>query len=113
VNGMQLYEHLVNEHPEALGKIVFTSGDTLSGDLGLFIKGTGRPFLAKPFTPQQLRATVKEALAAQPVAADSKSGECRPKEALAARPVAADSKSGECRPKEALAARPVAADRKP
>jgi DNA-binding response OmpR family regulator len=62
VNGMELYKYLEEERPEQTRKVVFSSGDVLSGDVGAFVKRTGRPFLPKPFTPEQLRATVRKAI---------------------------------------------------
>ena len=62
VNGIELYESLEREHPEAAKKVIFTTGDVLSGDVGSFVRSTGRPFLPKPFIPEQLRAVVRQAL---------------------------------------------------
>lgn len=54
MNGIELYQHLEKEYPESLNKLVFTTGDVLSGDIKAFLEETSRPFLPKPFTPDRL-----------------------------------------------------------
>ena len=61
MNGIELYEYLGKEHPDLARKVIFTTGDVLSGNIGAFLKEAGRPFLPKPFTPDELRKVVKEA----------------------------------------------------
>jgi DNA-binding response OmpR family regulator len=41
------------------GRVIFTSGDVTDGNVKVFLKETGRPFLAKPFTPEELRSVVR------------------------------------------------------
>ena len=62
MNGRELYQWLKGEHPEQISKVIFTSGSVLGKDTQLFIEQTDRPFLPKPFTPDELRTIVKEAL---------------------------------------------------
>jgi DNA-binding response OmpR family regulator len=57
MDGKQLYQSL---SLDLALKVIFTSGDTLSGDTEDFIEKTGRPFIAKPFTPQELMKMVRE-----------------------------------------------------
>jgi CheY-like chemotaxis protein len=59
MNGIELYRQLEIERPEAVKKFIFTTGDVLSGNIKTFLEETGRPYLPKPFTPGNLRATVK------------------------------------------------------
>ncbi len=66
MNGVELYKYLEKGYPELTKKVVFTTGDVMSGDIGSFLKGTGRPFLPKPFTPDQLRAAVRAVLPEPP-----------------------------------------------
>ena len=62
MNGQELYQWLKEEHPKQISKVIFTSGSVLGEDTQLFIEQTGRPFLPKPFTPDDLKAIVRENL---------------------------------------------------
>jgi DNA-binding NtrC family response regulator len=62
ISGMQLYEDIKATHPELTKKITFISGDYLSGATCEFLERVKRPFLAKPFTPDQLMKLVKQVL---------------------------------------------------
>ena len=59
MNGIELYRQLEIERPEAVNKFIFTTGDMLSGNIKSFLEETGRPYLPKPFAPENLRAIVK------------------------------------------------------
>ena len=59
MNGQELYQWLKEKHPKQISKVIFTSGSVLGEDTQLFIEQTGRPFLPKPFTPDDLRAIVR------------------------------------------------------
>ena len=60
MNGMEFYQYLKKEYPEIINKVIFTTGDLLTGDTKAFLKETNRPYLPKPFTPDELRAKVRE-----------------------------------------------------
>jgi CheY-like chemotaxis protein len=62
MSGIELFHQLENENPEAVKKFIFTTGDVLSANVKEFLKATGRPYLLKPFTPEELRAIVRQAL---------------------------------------------------
>jgi CheY-like chemotaxis protein len=62
MNGMELYEHLEKENPVMASRVIFSTGDVLSGNTKAFLEKTGRPYLPKPFTPDELRAIVRTAL---------------------------------------------------
>ena len=62
MNGAELYQWLQKKYPRVANQVVFTTGSVLDEKTMAFIKQSGRPFLAKPFTPQELIAVVKEAL---------------------------------------------------
>lgn len=49
VSGQQVFERWRRERPELSERVVFITGDTVSADLQSFLRGTGRPFIAKPF----------------------------------------------------------------
>ena len=63
MNGIELYRHLESEFPEAVNKVVFTTGDVRSSNIKEFLERTiRRPFLPKPFTPDELGSIVSETL---------------------------------------------------
>ena len=61
MNGIELYRQLEIERPEAVKKFIFTTGDVLSNNIKTFLEETGRPYLPKPFSPENLRAIVQTA----------------------------------------------------
>jgi DNA-binding response OmpR family regulator len=62
MNGRELYQWMKEKQPQLLSKVIFTTGDVIAGDAVDFIEQTARPFLAKPFTPDELKAAVRETL---------------------------------------------------
>ena len=62
MDGIELYQWLEEKHPQLVSKVIFTTGSVLDNDTMTFIGQTGRPFLPKPFTPEELRAIVRETL---------------------------------------------------
>ena len=62
MNGIELYQHLEEKHPAMVNKVIFTTGDVLSGNIRAFLEEANRPFLPKPFTPDELRAIVRTVL---------------------------------------------------
>jgi DNA-binding response OmpR family regulator len=61
MNGIELYQQLEDENPEAVKTFIFTTGDVLSGSIKEFLEETGKLYLPKPFTPEDLRAVVRKA----------------------------------------------------
>ncbi len=62
MNGKELYQWLKEKHPQLAGGVIFTTGDVMGGDTQSFLEQAGRPFLPKPFTPDELRAIMRDAL---------------------------------------------------
>jgi CheY-like chemotaxis protein len=62
MNGRELYQYIRDNYPNFTGKIIFTTGDVLDEKLASMLKGAERPYLPKPFTPDELRTVVKETL---------------------------------------------------
>jgi DNA-binding response OmpR family regulator len=62
MNGEELYQWLRERHSPLTKRVIFTSGDTLSGDTQNFVEQTGRPFLPKPFSPDELKSMLRETL---------------------------------------------------
>ncbi|MCJ7743645.1 MAG: response regulator [Dehalococcoidales bacterium] len=63
MNGMELYRQLKEDCSEMTNRVIFTTGDVINDDIKVFLEETGRPFLAKPFTPEELRSVVRAAWA--------------------------------------------------
>ena len=62
MSGKELYQWLKEKHPRLASRVIFSTGDVMSGDIQSFLEQAARPFLPKPFTPGELRAIVKETL---------------------------------------------------
>jgi len=62
MNGKELYQHIKEDHPEFANKVIFTTGDIMNTNLERFLKEAGSPYLPKPFTPDELRDIVRQAL---------------------------------------------------
>ena len=62
MDGKQLYRYIEKKYPELASRVVFTTGDVIGDDTRSFLEQTGRPFLLKPFSPDELKAMVRGAL---------------------------------------------------
>jgi len=62
INGIELYQWLQEKHPQLVGRVIFTSGSVMGEDTRPFIEQTGRPFLPKPFIPDELETIVSNTL---------------------------------------------------
>ncbi len=62
MNGIELYKWLKEKHPQMAGRVIFTTGDIMGGDTKSFVEQTGRPYLPKPFTPDELKTIITETL---------------------------------------------------
>jgi len=62
MNGKELYQWLKEKHPQLTGGVIFTTGDVMGGDTQSFLEQASRPFLPKPFTPDELKAIMRETL---------------------------------------------------
>ena len=62
ISGIDLYEVLKRKQPDMAAKTVFITGDTMTEETSEFLNSTGRPYLAKPFTPMEFLATIDTAL---------------------------------------------------
>jgi DNA-binding response OmpR family regulator len=60
INGIQLYEYLEKERPELTGKVIFTTGDCLNVKTKAFLDRVNRPYLAKPYSPTQIKSFIKD-----------------------------------------------------
>ena len=62
MDGKQLYQVIVGRHPKLAKGVIFITGDVMDGYTQRFLELAGRPYLLKPFTPDELRTIVKETL---------------------------------------------------
>jgi len=62
MNGEQLYQVIVEKHQKLVGGVIFTTGDMADEYTKHFLEVAGRPFLPKPFTPDELKTMVRETL---------------------------------------------------
>jgi len=64
MGGREFFETLRTRAPDAAARVVFATGDTISGDTLALLEQSGRPVLHKPFKLAELRATLASALTA-------------------------------------------------
>jgi DNA-binding response OmpR family regulator len=62
MNGAALYQWLQKTYPQMINHVIFTTGSMIDEKTMAFIEQSGRPFLPKPFTPNELTAIVAEFL---------------------------------------------------
>lgn len=62
MNGRELYQSINEKHPKLANRVILTTGDVVSQDTQGFLEQAASPFLLKPFTPEQLKTIVREAL---------------------------------------------------
>ena len=62
MNGKEFYRNIEARYPKLQDRVIFTTGDVISNDTQSFLEQAGRPFLLKPFTPDELQAIVRESL---------------------------------------------------
>lgn len=64
MNGMEFYAYLKQAYPGLESRVVFTTGDVMSPEIKAFLSASSNLFLAKPFTPGELRAIIRKAMRA-------------------------------------------------
>jgi DNA-binding NtrC family response regulator len=62
MSGVQLYQSLQEKHPHMVNRVIFTTGSLIGEETQTFIRQSGRPFLPKPFTPDELTEIVEKSL---------------------------------------------------
>jgi CheY-like chemotaxis protein len=62
LSGMDLYETLKKKRPDMADRTVFITGDTMTEETNEFLASSGRPYLAKPFTPMEFLEIIESAL---------------------------------------------------
>ena len=64
MDGKGLYESLQKTYPRSAGRVVFTTGSAIGQETERFLKSSGRPVMLKPFTTEELKAIIRQALKA-------------------------------------------------
>jgi len=62
MSGIDFYKQFKKDNPELANRVILSSGDLLSNDVKTFLNETDVRFLAKPFTPDELTALLREVL---------------------------------------------------
>ena len=62
MDGKELYELLRKTYPESAERVVFTTGSAIGQETERFLKSSGRPVMLKPFTTEELKATITQTL---------------------------------------------------
>lgn len=62
VGGKQLYQWISDKYPGLAKRVIFITGDVMGGGTHSFLELSGRPYLLKPFTPEELKTIVSETL---------------------------------------------------
>ena len=62
INGKQLYQFINEGYPKLANRTIFTTGDVIGRKTKDFIEQRGKPFLPKPFAPEELKTIVRETL---------------------------------------------------
>lgn len=62
LDGEGLYQEVMRRHPALRSRFVFVTGSALDPDTLTFLQQTGAPTLSKPFTVDELRRVVRQAL---------------------------------------------------
>lgn len=62
LTGEQVYQTIAERDPELASRVLFMTGDLHSENAARFVRATGRPVLAKPFTLAELASRVEQCL---------------------------------------------------
>ncbi|MDP2627991.1 MAG: response regulator [Candidatus Rokubacteria bacterium] len=62
LDGQGLYREIERRHPRLLSRLVFVTGNALSGESAEFFERTGARYLRKPFVMAEIRGVIQELL---------------------------------------------------
>jgi len=62
MSGVELYQWLQEKHPQTANRVIFTTGSLIDDKTKAYIRQSGRPFLPKPFTPDELTGIIERSL---------------------------------------------------
>jgi len=60
MDGVELYRWLNEQRPQIASRVIFTTGSVMGQDTKDFLSSTGKPFLPKPFSSDELIGLVKK-----------------------------------------------------
>lgn len=60
MDGVELYQWLNEQHPQIARRVIFTTGSVLGQETLDFLSSTGKSFLLKPFSADELIGLVKK-----------------------------------------------------
>ncbi len=66
MDGQELFRLIQDEYPRLIDRVVFLTGDTLSRKAKAFLEASGRPFMSKPFSLDDLKETVEAVMEKEP-----------------------------------------------
>ncbi len=58
LSGIHVYNWLLKEHPETAENVIFMTGSIAGGDSMKLLHNAGRPYLLKPFRPEELKQVI-------------------------------------------------------
>ncbi|MFQ6092208.1 MAG: PAS domain S-box protein [bacterium] len=61
MDGRQLYEHVLKDHPQQAGRMIFMTGDTVSLSTQVFLKRANARHIKKPFDIRRLKQIIETA----------------------------------------------------
>ena len=62
MSGRQLYQWLLETHPQLATKVIFCTGSSMDERIKKFLEKSGRPLLSKPFSIDELISIIQEAM---------------------------------------------------
>jgi PAS domain S-box-containing protein len=69
IDGPAMFDAIRETRPELVSRVAFITGDTMSARIRSFLQDSGRPYIEKPITPQDVRELARQILheAAHPI----------------------------------------------
>ena len=62
ISGRQLYQWLLETHPQLAARVIFCTGSAMDSRIRKFLEENGRPLLSKPFSIDELIDIVQETM---------------------------------------------------
>lgn len=62
MGGKEFYQFVKSQYSQLVDRVIFATGDVIDSTTRNFLEESGRPVLAKPFTPDELKTIVGETL---------------------------------------------------